>query len=613
MNEMENLYEEFRKLRDEVLSKNYEVEGAFELRKYKRRFLDFHRKNLELQEKMRSSDVDMEELRQVLNLGDRMWYELGEVLNPMNNVIDAKMSLAKQMADERIHIETLLEENLATLKTLENRLKRDKKKSEAASDPNLKAILDEKIQEDEEYIQRLKDLNDTYRKRYKELGEIMMMATVKGGIIPSLKDTLDDTDGLTDEEADKKTKEMEDLASKELPENKDEDYETKTDSKPDIEPEVDPVVASTDAPVVAPEPTETSDTKEDKPEESTDGIDPITPIVPTATEPEPASDKLEDVPSFPEEDTDKVSEEKELPIPNLLDDSSTTPEEPERPETVETEEDDLPHRATVKQPKTKLWQKVQNVLKAAGVFLLGAIAVHTGIIVHNNNKNVDKSNTDEVEETSTPTVTPTAAPEAAPEATPEATPAPTAAPEATPAPTAAPASAPEATPAPTAVPEAAPEATPAPTAAPTAATPAPTAATPAPTVAPTTTPEPTAAPTVAPVETNNVILTPGESVYNAETGVEVGYNGNSAIQTNEGFLSQHNRVLESVGENKVAVKEGDLMPDQQLPNQALPRTGMEVSEEVAKQGMTAGEKQNLEDATKEVDWESFWNEGPSLQ
>ena len=104
MNEMENLYEEFKSLRDEVLSKNYDVEGAFELRRYRRRFTDLHRRNLELQSKMRESDVDVEELRQVLNLGDRMWYELGEILKPMDKVIDIKMALGKQMADERIHI-----------------------------------------------------------------------------------------------------------------------------------------------------------------------------------------------------------------------------------------------------------------------------------------------------------------------------------------------------------------------------------------------------------------------------------------------------------------------------------------------------------------------------
>ena len=136
MKEMETLYEDFNKLRDEVLSKNYDVEGAFELRRYRRRFENLHRQNLELQSKIRESDVDVEELRQVLNLGDRMWYELGEVLKPMDQVIDIKMTLAHQMSDERKAIKDQIEKQQKLLKTLTNRLKKDKKTAESATEPS---------------------------------------------------------------------------------------------------------------------------------------------------------------------------------------------------------------------------------------------------------------------------------------------------------------------------------------------------------------------------------------------------------------------------------------------------------------------------------------------
>ena len=217
---------------------------------------------------------------------------------------------------------------------------------------------------------------------------------------------------------------------------------------------------------------------------------------------------------------------------------------------------------------------------------MGAIAVHTGIIVHNN-KNVDKTNTDEVEETQTPvpTTEPTTAPTEAPVPTTEPTVAPSVAPTEAPAPSAAPA--------PTAAP--APSAAPAPT-----ATPAPTAA-------------PTPAPTATPEQTSNVVLTPGESVYNSETGVEVGYNGNAGLQTEAGYVPQENRQLTSVGEKQVEVTENDLKPDATTPNQTLPRTGQEIPEDKAREIMTEGEKQNLDDATKDIHWESFFNDGPSLQ
>ena len=242
-------------------------------------------------------------------------------------------------------------------------------------------------------------------------------------------------------------------------------------------------------------------------------------------------------------------------------------------------------------------------MKAAGLFLMGAIAVHTGIIVHNN-KNVDKTNTDEVEETQTPvpTTEPTTAPTEAPVPTTEPTVAPSVAPTEAPAPSAAPA--PTAAPAPSAAP--APTATPAPTAAP-----APSAA-PAPTATPAPTAAPTPAPTATPEQTSNVVLTPGESVYNSETGVEVGYNGNAGLQTEAGYVPQENRQLTSVGEKQVEVTENDLKPDATTPNQTLPRTGQEIPEDKAREIMTEGEKQNLDDATKDIHWESFFNDGPSL-
>ena len=200
MNEMETLYDEYKRLRDELNGRALDEIGAFELRNYRRRFESLHRRNLELQESTRRSDVDMEELRQVLNLGDRMWNELGETLKPVVEVIDIKMALGKEVAEERRRAKELREENAKTLKTLVNQNKRFKKTVNSISDPEAKAIFEDKLKVDEETIQRLKDLDELYARRIKELGERLRVIAL-GGKVPELESTRKDTEGLSEEEA----------------------------------------------------------------------------------------------------------------------------------------------------------------------------------------------------------------------------------------------------------------------------------------------------------------------------------------------------------------------------------------------------------------------------
>ena len=106
------------------------------------------------------------------------------------------------------------------------------------------------------------------------------------------------------------------------------------------------------------------------------------------------------------------------------------------------------------------------------------------------------------------------------------------------------------------------------------------------------------------------MLSPGESVYDSTTGVEVGYTGVAAKDTSSGTVSQENRELEHVNESTVVVRPEALQPDP-TPTQ-LPRTGQEISEEEARKNMTEGEQQNLDQAIEDVDWEAFFNDGPTL-
>ncbi len=589
MNEMENLYEEYKRLRDELSQKNINEVGAFELRRYRRDFENLHRRNLELQRSSRlSENVDEEELRQVLNLGDRMWRELGDTLAPVVEVIDIKMSLGKQIASERIHIKELKEANLRTLKTLSNQNKRFKSNVNKITDPELKAIFEEKLRVDEETIQKLKDLDASYDKRLSDLAEKLRTIAL-GGVLSELESTKKDSEGLSREEAEQLAGEMVDEANEPvegaeaLDEESVEENRTESEGLPGVEFEgvdpITPISANDDLTRGLDDPTETPvpAESEEEPVPSLGGDEPDEEPVPVLGGDEPEEEPVpvlggdepeeEPIPDFPvppvpgESGEDPVpslggDEPEEEPVPDL--DENPTDEDEE-----EEEEEDTPVNATVRQPKSKLWQKLQKVLEGAKVFLLGAIALHTGLMAGHGAEKVEaNNNTDVVEETEQTT------PE---ETTPE---------ETTPAETTPEASTPDNTPVPTPSQPEAPSQ-----------------------------PETPAEPTVS-VGENDVVLNPGESVYDSQTGVEVGYTGVATQETGNGYVAQENRDLNSLSENTVVVTQDDLQPDAVQPE--LARTGQEVSEQEARSDMTQGEENNLDEAIGDIDWEAFFNDGPTL-
>ena len=92
-------------------------------------------------------------------------------------------------------------------------------------------------------------------------------------------------------------------------------------------------------------------------------------------------------------------------------------------------------------------------------------------------------------------------------------------------------------------------------------------------------------------ETLDIKLNPGETVYNTDTGVEVGYNGNAAAQNPDGSVeSQKDRNLEHNDEGQAIVTGPDLNRDEEEGTITNTRTGFEVSEEEAEKNMTPEEK-----------------------
>ena len=614
MNEMEALYDEYRRLRDELNGRTLDEIGAFELRNYRRRFESLHRRNLELQDSTRRSDVDIEELRQVLNLGDRMWNELGETLKPVIEVIDIKMALGKEVAEERRRAKELREENAKTLKTLVNQNKRFKKTVNSISDPEARAIFEDKLKVDEETIQRLKDLDELYARRIKELGERLRVIAL-GGKVPELESTRKDTEGLSEEEAREREAQAQAEADEPVVETnlEEENEEENTEGKglPGVSFEgVDSVTPiRTDADLTqglegTPAQTEETPTKGEE----------ELPIPAFAGAAAPAAAETEvPVPALTPEGTAPTSTEEELPVPSLggttptagteteipvpaLTPEGTVPEPTDAPTDASTDapvETSTPteepvHRATKKQASTKLWSKINKVLSAVKSFLyltLGAaVAVHTGLIASElkGEKVEQDTNTETVEEsenyTDLPEETNTE------EEQKNETPSETQDTSNTQTQDTSTAQAQETSNVPTQTAE----------------------------VTPTSSVEPTpAAPTVT-VGPEDVVLSPGESVYDSTTGVEVGYTGVSAQDTSTGPVSQENRQLEHVDESTVVVRPEALQPDQTPASTELPRTGQEIPEEEARKNMTEGEQQNLDQAIEDVDWEAFFNDGPTL-
>ncbi len=585
MNEMESLYDEYKRLRDELSEKNLDEVGVFELRNYRRRFESLHRRNLELQRNSRLSlDVDEEELRQVLNLGDRMWRELGDTIAPVVEVINIKMAFVKQISDERLHIKSLKEENLRTLKTLMNQNRKFKKTVEGMTDPGLRAIFEDKLKVDEETIQKLKDLDKSYESKITELSEKLKTIAL-GGILSELESTKKDSEGLSREEAEKLTNDVVSAANEKIEGVEDLENEYKMNNS--VNPEGLPGVGFDDIDSNTPVDSVTPITASD---DFTDGLDDGTteepvPVFPGTDygEEEPVSrlnDGEEDpVPGLNDGDEDPVpglGDGEEDPIPGLGDGEEDSV--PGLGDEEEEEEEETPVRATVKQPKSKLWQKIQIVLEGAKAFLLTAIAIHTSLIIgaNNNQKVESNSNTDIVEESQNEVSAETDNKTETSEQTETSTQ--------------------------TEISNQTQNSQHVDTS---VSTPVDTSTQPSESKEEDKTTNPTLN-----VEKNEVILNPGESVYDSKTGVEVGYTGNAVQETNNGYVQQEDRELEQTNNNTVVVKQEDLQPDPVKTE--LPRTGQEVTEDEARQDMTQGEQSNLDEAIGDIDWEAFFNDGPTL-
>ena len=120
---------------------------------------------------------------------------------------------------------------------------------------------------------------------------------------------------------------------------------------------------------------------------------------------------------------------------------------------------------------------------------------------------------------------------------------------------------------------------------------------------------------VVPTE-DDIVLGYGETAYDEETGVEVSRDGNAAYYGEDGTIEQQeDRDLGVTEQGDAVVTDEDLQRDE--PVQPLPAIGDEVEYEVGVQDMPEEEREELDEAIAEFDWEGYFDqtygEGNSLQ
>ena len=120
---------------------------------------------------------------------------------------------------------------------------------------------------------------------------------------------------------------------------------------------------------------------------------------------------------------------------------------------------------------------------------------------------------------------------------------------------------------------------------------------------------------VVPTE-DDIVLGYGETAYDEETGVEVSRDGNAVYYGEDGTIEQQeDRDLGVTEQGDAVVTDEDLQRDE--PVQPLPAIGDEVEYEVGVQDMPEEEREELDEAIAEFDWEGYFDqtygEGNSLQ
>ena len=218
--------------------------------------------------------------------------------------------------------------------------------------------------------------------------------------------------------------------------------------------------------------------------------------------------------------------------------------------------------AVVKQPKSTLWQKLQPIIEGVKVFLLTAIAVHTGLGAHaliNNNNNIETTTETENDKTTDDEQDKEQKDDQESHDQDDNHELP-----------------------------------------------------PSPSPSPDKGDQGQGESSQQEEEKITIELAPGEVAFNAETGVEINNAGNAVVHNQDGTTERlTDRTLEQTDHGTSIVTGSDLENTGAVVVGTLPRTGQEITEEQARANMNTQEEANFNEALGHA-FQAFFSNGPTL-
>ena len=563
MEEMAILENELTEIKEKIDGRNIEEIGVIELRRIRHDLEALHNLNLDLQERSRltpASELDTEDLRTILNKGDKLYFDVGDTLRPIVETLKVKSALGMSKVNERRELISNKQRNLEIISSLRTELESLRSTASRVTDDSVKTTLEGFIQNRESEIKTLEEVDKGYDESIERLDQEIDIIRF-GGFVEELEHVNEESKPLSeDEERDLRERLAKDLNS---------ELENQQAQEENISEDIIPPLAFEEENI--PEDVVLPPELDEEEKEDTNVVLPI--FNGEEIKPLPEEYNEEEIRELPEELNELDEEGEDLVIPEVdseesiispdtpvgfldktyLEDAGKDPNVSLRDLMEENEPEEEEIEAEVIAPKPGLWKRVGAVVLAAAAALAAGIGI--GKLVNRNNGSDEM---EEVEET---------------EVTPEAT------------------------------------QTPSETEEPSKSQPSgPTGPTPASTPAPTQKPTPAPTPTPTPVPSSSPVaeLSRGETAYNTETGIEVTQSGNAYRHNQDGTTTvESNRSLSQTSNGTSVVTAGDLQPD--TPQQST-RTGQEVSEQQARQTMTTQEQSNLDLAINGIDFDAFFEQ-----
>ena len=208
MDEMKILKGEYEELKKSLEGKDLEELGIIELRRLRYEYEALHELNLDLQERIRFDRTkDTVEVYETLKLGEELWFNVGEELKPIMNVLRAKAAMAMERTKQRRELIENQTKNKVTLDSLKANLETTKSLLNMNQDVSAQSTYKTIVEGLEANVKALEELDKSYDARIKNLEEDIDILR-HGGKLVELEELEKETTGLSEEEEKKLTNEV---------------------------------------------------------------------------------------------------------------------------------------------------------------------------------------------------------------------------------------------------------------------------------------------------------------------------------------------------------------------------------------------------------------------